>query len=71
MLPPEKLGDLITDYNQAGDQLREQITDICYFMNGGIEFNSAYGMSFIDREIAVNVINRRLKEQHPGGKEYM
>jgi hypothetical protein len=51
--------------------LKEQIIDICYFMKGGIELDSAWGMSFEDREIAVRVINRRLKEENPGGKEYM
>ncbi len=52
--------------------LKEQIIEICYFLKGGIEYNSAWGMSFEDREITVKVINRRLKEQAPkGGKEYM
>jgi len=40
-------------------------------MNGGIEYNSAWGMSFEDRELAIKVINKRLKEKNPGGKEYM
>ena len=40
-------------------------------MKGGIEYNSAWGMSFEDREIAIKVINRRLKEQNPNAKEYM
>ena len=40
-------------------------------MKGGIEWNSAWGMSFEDREIAVKVINKRLKEQNPNAKEYM
>jgi hypothetical protein len=40
-------------------------------MQGGIEWNSAWGMSFEDREIAIKVINKRLKEQNPGGKDYM
>lgn len=40
-------------------------------MKGGVEFNSAWGMSFEDREIIVKVINRRLKEQNPNAKEYM
>ncbi len=40
-------------------------------MHGGLEFNSAWGMSFEDRETAVRIINKRLKEQNPGGKEYM
>ena len=40
-------------------------------MHGGVEYNSAWGMSFQDREIAIKVINKRLKEQSPAGKEYM
>lgn len=40
-------------------------------MKGGIEWNSAWGMSFEDREIIVRVINKRLKEQNPNGKEYL
>ena len=67
----EQLGDLIESYTQDSAALREQVTELCFFMHGGIEFNSAWGMSFEDREIAVKIINRRLKEQAPGGKEYM
>lgn len=51
--------------------LREQIIDICFHMKGGIELDSAWAMSFEDREIATRVINRRNKEQNPSGKEYM
>ena len=40
-------------------------------MNGGIELNTAWGMSFEDREMAIKVINRKLKEQNPGSKDYM
>lgn len=40
-------------------------------MKGGVEFNSAWGMSYKDRELLTKVINRRLKEQNPSGKEYM
>ena len=40
-------------------------------MKGGIEYNSAWGMSFEDREIIVKVINRQLKAQNPNGKEYL
>lgn len=40
-------------------------------MQGGVELDSAWGMSFADREIAIRVINKRLKEQNPGGKEYL
>jgi len=67
----EQLSDLIESYNRDSVALKEQITELCYFMRGGIELNSAWGMSFEDREIAVKVINRRLKEQNPSGTEYM
>lgn len=69
--PPEKLGDLIDSYIRDGVALKEQISDICFHMEGGIEWNSAWGMSFEDREIVIKVINRRLKERNPGGKDYM
>lgn len=65
------MGDLIDSYIREGVVLKEQIMDICYFMSGGVELNSAWGMSFEDREIAVKVINKRRKEENPSGKEYL
>lgn len=40
-------------------------------MKGGAEYNSAWGMSFEDREITIKTINKRLKEQNPNGKDYL
>jgi hypothetical protein len=40
-------------------------------MKGGVEYNSAWGMSFEDREIIVKIINRQLKAQNPNAKEYL
>jgi hypothetical protein len=40
-------------------------------MNGGIEWNSAWNMTYQEREAAVKIINKRLKEKDPSGKEYM
>lgn len=40
-------------------------------MGGGIELDSAWAMSFEDRELSIKVINKRRKEQSPNGKEYM
>lgn len=40
-------------------------------MGGGCEINTAWGLSFSDREIMIKVINRKLKEQAPKGKEYL
>lgn len=70
-MPPEELQDLIESYENESKALKEQIAEICYFMQGGIEYNSAWGMSFEDREIIIKVINKRLKEQNPDAKEYM
>jgi hypothetical protein len=69
-LPPNELGDLIEDYKKDSTKLREQIADICYFMGGGADWNSAWGMSFEDREIVIKVINKRLKEANPNAKDY-
>jgi hypothetical protein len=70
-LPPEKLNDLIQTYIKDSVSLKEQVADICYFMKGGVEWNTAWGMSFEDREIMVKIINKRLKEKNPHSKEYM
>jgi len=40
-------------------------------MKGGVDWDSAWGMSFEDREVIVKVINKRMKEANPGAKEYM
>lgn len=40
-------------------------------MNGGVEYNSAWGMSFEDREVAIKVINKKIKDSNPNAKEYM
>ena len=71
ILPPDKLGDLIKQLNRDSINIKEQILDICYFMQGGVDFNDAWCMSFEDRELAIKSINKRLKEKNPGSKEYM
>jgi hypothetical protein len=40
-------------------------------MAGGIELNSAWGMSFSDRELAIKVINKALKDKNPNSPDYM
>ena len=40
-------------------------------MGGGAEYNSVWGMSFADREIMIKVINKKIKDQGPAGKEYL
>lgn len=70
-MQPKQLTDLINSYVKDACLLREQIVEICYYMKGGIELESAWGMSFEDREIAIKVINKKNKEEHPSGQEYM
>ena len=70
-MPPDQLGDLIESYNRDSEALREQILSICLHMGGGVEYNSAWGMSFEDREMAIKVINKKLKDSNPSAKEYM
>lgn len=70
-LPPDQLGDLIKSFGYEEEMLRAQIVELVYHMGGGLEYNSAWGLSFADREIMVKVINRNLKEKNPGGKEYL
>lgn len=40
-------------------------------MGGGLEFNTAWGISYQDRELMVKVINRKIKRENPDSKEYM
>lgn len=70
-MPPEVLGDLIRKFSDESNMIREQILEICVAMQGGIDFNTAWGMSFEDREFAVKVVNKRIKASNPDGKEYM
>ena len=70
-MPTDELTDLINNYYKDALSLREQVADLWYVAKGSIDYNSAWGMSFEDRQIMINVINKRLKDQDPNGKEYM
>ena len=39
-------------------------------MKGGVEYESAWGMSFLDRERTIKHINKHHKEMDPNGKDY-
>jgi hypothetical protein len=64
------LGDLIKSYERESKALREQITDIALYMEGGIDWNTLWGVSFEDRELMIKAINKKLKLQNPNAKEY-
>jgi hypothetical protein len=40
-------------------------------MEGGLGWDIAWQVSFEDREVMVNAINKKLKAQNPNAKEYM
>jgi hypothetical protein len=40
-------------------------------MDGGIDWNTAWGVSFEDREIIIRTINKKIKAKNPNAKEYM
>lgn len=54
-------------YNSLNNDIMlilKSITQMIYFMRGGISYEHAlYGMSFIEREIATDFISQRLKEE--------
>jgi len=64
------LGDLIKSYERESKALREQITDIALYMEGGIDWNTLWGVSFGDRELMIKAINKKVKSQNPNAKEY-
>jgi hypothetical protein len=68
---PEQLSDLLNSFEKESNSIREQITDICYFMKGGITWNDAWGLSFEDREAIIKIVNKREKEKNPNAKEYL
>jgi len=70
-LPAEQIKDLLDKYKRETNNIKEQIADICYFMKGGVEWQSAWQMSYEDRETVIRILNRRIKESSPDGKEYM
>lgn len=51
--------------------LSHQITELCIYSDGSIDYNQAWAMSYSSREMAVKILNKRFKDQNPGGKDYM
>ena len=70
-MKPEELRDLINSYEREAKALKTQIIDICIHMQGGVELNTAWGISYQDRELIIKAINKKNKENNPNAKEYM
>jgi hypothetical protein len=71
VLPSDALKDLLKKLEDDGINLKEQLIDICIFMKGGISWDEAWGLSYLDRELIVKRLNKRLKEQSGDKTEYM
>jgi len=39
-------------------------------MEGGRDWNTAWGISFEDREMIIKTINKKIKAENPNSKEY-
>lgn len=70
---PDKIGDLIKQYEAERKSIKKQLTDVCYHMNGGVTRTEAWLMSPEEREEAINYINRIIEEKEEAltGKRFM
>lgn len=67
----QDIQDYLSQLEQEQEQLKIQITDICFFMKGGIEWNTAWDLCFKDRERIIERLNKWNKEMNGDGTEYM
>lgn len=70
-MPSDKLSDLIKSFKEEEVALRTQISEISLYMGGGCELNTAWGLSFSDREILIRLINKKIKAESTSKKEYL
>lgn len=40
-------------------------------MEGGIDWNTLWGISFEDREYLIKAINKKIRAENPNAKEYL
>lgn len=71
LLPPERVVEMIKDLETDQKKLREQIADVCVYMGGGLDYSTAWTISYEDREHLVQALNRKAKKENPNSKEYM
>lgn len=70
-MPADKLSDLINSLGKDASSLREQVAEICIYSQGAVDYNTAWGISFQDRETLVKIINKKNKQENGSTKEYM
>lgn len=67
---PEQISTLHNKLNNEVRGLLNSVVQLTYFMRGGMTYDHIlYGMSYIEREIALEYVNKRLeiesKSAHP------
>jgi len=62
---------MIQDMGKIEEAIHSQITDICYYMRGGITWNEAWSLSYSDREKLITSIGKKLKAASGDTTEYM
>jgi len=66
-----QIAEVVKDMEKTEDALHHQISDICYWMKGGISWDEAWALSFKDRERLVKNLNEKIRKQSGDTREYM
>ena len=67
----KQIAAVVQDMEKTEDALHHQIGDICYWMQGGITWEEAWGLSFKDRERLIKSLNEKIRKQSGDTREYM
>lgn len=65
------IGKFIKSLESQVDQIRDQIIDICFHMQGGVTWEEGWSLSFSDREKIIKSVNKKLKQMSGNKREYM
>jgi hypothetical protein len=66
-----QIAQVVKDMEHTEDALHRQISDICYWMKGGISWDEAWALSFRDRERLIKNLNEKIRQQSGDTREYM
>lgn len=66
-----KIAEVVQDMERDQDALHNQISDICYWMQGGITWDEGWALSFKDRERLIKSLNEKIRKQSGDTREYM
>jgi hypothetical protein len=68
---PEEIRNLLERFKTETSALEQQITDIAIYSAGAVSFDTAWSLSFHQRERIINAINKKNKEESGDKTEYM